>query len=105
MLRLKEGRQQAIDLQKSGPSQLHAPISPLQVSLVGKQPEPFRKLIQDIGFKLALEVARLQPAGFELEDHLPNEKLARLHWQGTTQGQLASVEHADVFFPAIDILH
>src|SRR5207302_7534428 len=76
-----------------------------QVTIFLKSAEAVREVFQDIRSELALEVARVEPSSFELENHLANQQLPGLDRQGTIQRELTFVEHTHVLFPAIDILH
>src|SRR5205085_10082106 len=56
----------------------------------------FGEFLQDVGTELALEVALLQAAGFELQHHLAKKALARRHGERPAQRQLSLIEQCDV---------
>ena len=60
---------------------------------------------QDVRAELLAEVAGVQPAGLQLQDHLADQPLARRRREGPAERQLAAVERLDVVLPGVDVLH
>src|SRR5947209_2698775 len=79
-----------------------AAVVDCEVASLGELAEWFREVFENVGAELALEVAGLQAAGFQLQHHLAEQALMRRHRQGPAKRQLVPPEHLDVLFPAID---
>src|SRR5437016_13882230 len=105
MFGLEECRQQPIHLQEAAAGQLDAAVVNCQVASLGEFAEWAREVFENVGAELALEVAGLQAAGFQLQHHLAEQALMRRHRQGPAEWQLAPAKHIDILFPAIDVLH
>src|SRR5437773_4861081 len=82
VLRLEERRQQTVHVQHTGARYTHATILQGRVAVLGQPRETVGKLLQDVDAEFALEVAGVEPPGFQLEDHLANQELPRRYRQG-----------------------
>ena len=79
MLGKEKSRQVAIDLEKAGTG--HADLASIdaQESLGFQVFKRICEFMQNIDAEFPAEIVRVEASGLELEDHLANEKLSRLH--------------------------
>ena len=73
MLRLEKGRQQRIGAQQSLPRQLDAIAVDRQPTVGGVLPPRVGPLVQDLDAELVAEVAGVEIAAFQLQDHLADQ--------------------------------
>ena len=100
MLRLKERRQQSIDAQQSrrGSARISSPAS-VSVAFGLILLPGFAPVFANVDPELAAEIARVEPAGLELQDHLANQQLMRGRPHGAAQRQLAAINRSDIAGP------
>ena len=96
MFRLEECRQQGVDSQQTGAGQPDPVAVDRQESFVGILLPNVAPLSENFDAEFAAEIAGVELAGLELQDHLAHQQLMRRRPHAAPQRQLAPIERPDI---------
>ena len=91
MFRLEEGRQQGVGVQQTGAGERDSVAVDVQAAVVLVLLPDVVPLLENLDAELVAEVAGVELAGLELQDHLAHEQLMRRRPHAAAQRQFAAL--------------